>query len=116
MIILSIVIVLLLGVVYYLYFKNNALRNAAREHRSEDNNEDGEEVFYYEEPAYSVLANKQITKKEAVQTINAAIGRNELSNANTSFSKLNKAKPVWWYDILPEKFSEDLNLILRKES
>ena len=35
--------------------------------------------------------------------------------SNTNFSKLNKAKPVWWFDILPEKFLEDLHLILGKE-
>src|SRR5690554_2309296 len=106
MIILSIVIVLLLGVVYYLYFKNNALRNAAREHRSEDNNEDGEEVFYYEEPAYSVLANKQITKKEAVQTINAAIGRNKLSIQIKIFQNSIKQNPFGGLIYFPKSFQK----------
>lgn len=59
--------------------------------------------------------NKITKKKEAIEIVNELLGWDELSNANTNFSKLNKAKPVSWFDILPENFLEDLHLILAKQ-
>ena len=61
------------------------------------------------------LENMKITKKQAIRVVNETLGSDELSNVNTNFSKINKSKPVWWFNIPPLKFSNDLHLILEKK-
>ena len=46
--------------------------------------------------------------------VNAHLGYNELTARNTSFSNVNKGKPVWWLNINPQKFSDELHILLAK--
>ena len=137
-IILSIIIVLLLIVIYYLYVQNLALRNVNQKvvvneideelEKEQAEGIDDEEFGKLEEELVeevtdihslksndSDLENMKITKKQAIWVVNETLGRDELSNVNTNFSKLNKSKPVWWFNIPPLKFSNDLHLILEKK-
>lgn len=109
---LSIIIVILLFVIYCLFFQNRPLSNKPQDCKVEKEEEIDYQSF---ESTYYVIKEKITKKKEAIEIVNKVIGRNELSKENTNFSKLNKAKPVWWFDILPEKFTEDLHLILGKD-
>jgi hypothetical protein len=68
------------------------------------------------ESTYYVIDEKITKKKEAIGIVNKALGKNELLKSNTCFSNLNKAKPIWWFDIPIKKFKEDLHLILAKEN
>lgn len=127
---LIIIIVFLLIVIYYLYIQNVALRNkatqeltvkeAVEELRVEQDLLVGKEINEEKidhkpfESTDSVLENTKVIKKEAINIVNETLGRNELSNANTNFSNLNKAKPVWWFDINQKRFLKDLHLILAK--
>lgn len=51
------------------------------------------------------------TKSNIIEYINKTYGV-DLSNVNTSFSKINKAKKVWWINVPLKKFSEPVNLLL----
>lgn len=97
-------------VIYYLLiqFKGRVIKS------KEDST--GAEDLKSQSIEYASNKKKPTNKNVSIKVINATIGRNELSLANTYFSNINKAKAVWWFDILSEKFSEDLHLILRKES
>ena len=56
-------------------------------------------------------------KQKAIIIINRHLGNDLLDNKNTHFSGINE-KPkieVWWIDIPPEKFKNDLHLILKKK-
>jgi len=110
-VILSIIIVILLIVIYYLYNKN---RTQHDEITVEREIEEDPQIDQSIESTYYVLDDIKVTKKVAIEIVNAATRRTELSKENTNFSKLNKAKPVWWFNIPPIKFSEDLHLILKK--
>jgi len=55
-----------------------------------------------------------ITKSNAITYINKYSEFDYLTSANTSFSNINKAVPIWWFNIAPEKFEEELHLILAK--
>lgn len=37
-----------------------------------------------------------------------------MNNSNTSFSNVNATKSVWWLNIRPEKFTNDLHILLAK--
>ena len=39
-----------------------------------------------------------------------------LNNSNCNFSKINKAVPHWWLNIRPEKFKNDLYLVLKEQA
>ena len=56
-----------------------------------------------------------MTKPEAIQIVNNYIGESLLKNSNTNFSKINDKKDVWWLNIPPERFANDLHLILLNE-
>jgi hypothetical protein len=45
-------------------------------------------------------------------SINQYTENDSLSSNNTSFSNINKAVPIWWFNISPDKFESQLNLIL----
>ena len=118
-IILGIIIIVLLIVLFYLYAQNRALRNAQSKVEGEtglteelgklstggkelaDQLESETTDHQSFESTYYVIKEKITKKKEAIEIINKVLGRNELSNINTNFSKLNKAKPIWWFDIPP---------------
>jgi hypothetical protein len=55
------------------------------------------------------------TKKEIIEYINQNY-KADLNSKNTSYSKVNKSKDVWWFNVSVSKFSEDVNLILNKEN
>ena len=52
-----------------------------------------------------------ITKKESIQILIDEF-RAPLNNRNTSFSNINVSKNVWWINIAPKKFEQDVNIIL----
>lgn len=110
-IILSIIIIFLIVVVYYLYTQNKKLESKAAYEKGVEEEID----FQSFESTYYVVKNKITKKKQAIEIVNAVLKRNELSKANTRFSNLNKAKPIWWFDIPQTKFTEDLHLLLAKE-
>jgi hypothetical protein len=55
------------------------------------------------------------TKKEIIDFINATKD-GCLNNANTSYSKINKSKDVWWFTIPVPKFNASVNLLLPIEN
>ena len=54
------------------------------------------------------------SKKEIIEHINLNY-KGDLSSRNTSYSKINKSKEVWWFNVSVSKFAEDVNLILNSE-
>jgi hypothetical protein len=56
-----------------------------------------------------------LKKSEAIITVNNFLGEKTLNSQNTNFSKVNISKPVWWFNIPPKRFMNDLHLILLKE-
>ena len=55
------------------------------------------------------------TKKEIIDYINATKGA-YLNSSNTSYSKINKSKEVWWFNVRTDKFNSDVHLLLNTES
>lgn len=55
------------------------------------------------------------TKKEIIDYINAT-KRAYLNSSNTSYSKINKSKEVWWFNVRTDKFSSDVHLLLNTEN
>ena len=51
------------------------------------------------------------SKKEIIDYINVTRGA-KLSNANTSYSSINKSRDVWWFNIPTDKFKNDVYLLL----
>lgn len=56
-----------------------------------------------------------MTKKEIIEYINQN-NKAGLSNANTSFSSVNKSKKVWWFNVPTSKFKAQVNLLLKIEN
>ena len=52
-------------------------------------------------------------KAQAIKLLDSQFS---LNNFNCHFSKINKAVPLWWFNIRPEKFKNDLYLILKEET
>lgn len=52
------------------------------------------------------------TKTEIIQYINKTYGV-PLSTTNTSFSKINKAKSVWWTNVPLHKFNDTVHLLFK---
>lgn len=50
-------------------------------------------------------------KKQLIKYINTHFKGN-LNNGNTSYSQINKAKAVWWFNIRVSRFVEDVHLLL----
>jgi hypothetical protein len=57
---------------------------------------------------------KNITKNEAIKAVNNHLQRVALRKDNTHFSSINDAKDVWWINIPPKRFANDLHLLLKK--
>lgn len=51
------------------------------------------------------------TKSQGIAIINERHNAG-LNNANTSYSKINKSKEVWWFNIHVSKFANDVHLLL----
>ena len=51
-------------------------------------------------------------KQEATYSVNQCCGKESLTDSNTSFANENSAKPVWWLNIAPQKFQQELNILL----
>ena len=47
-----------------------------------------------------------------MERVNQSVGYRLLEHTNTRFANINNAKPVWWFDIPPEMFDQDLHLLL----
>ena len=107
----NVIIVILLIVIYYLYNQNKTLQAQNSTQKEIEKEPQIEQSF---ESPYYVLDNIKVTKKGAIEIVNTALGSSKLSKSNTRFSNLNKAKPIWWFDIPPAKFKDDLHLILAK--
>lgn len=50
-------------------------------------------------------------KKQLINYVNTSFNGN-LNNGNTSYSHINKAKAVWWFNICVTRFDEDVHLLL----
>ncbi|WP_147677416.1 hypothetical protein [Algibacter pacificus] len=55
------------------------------------------------------------TKKEIIDYISAT-KRAYLNSSNTSYSKINKSKAVWWFNVGTNKFKDDVHLLLNNET
>lgn len=56
-----------------------------------------------------------MNKSTAIRIVNKHVGEGLLNNFNTHFSNINKsAKKVWWFNIPPQKFENDLHILLAK--
>jgi hypothetical protein len=55
------------------------------------------------------------SKKAAMDIVNNHIGYDALSKLNTNYATLNLELSRWWFDIPPEKFRNELHLILAQE-
>ena len=53
-------------------------------------------------------------KKELITYINQSY-KGGLSSRNTSYSKINKSKDVWWFNLPVTKFTDDVHLLLKIE-
>ena len=54
-------------------------------------------------------------KLEAIRMVNGHLRGRVLNHGNTSFSNVNTAKSVWWLNIPPKKFINDLHILLAKK-
>ena len=57
-----------------------------------------------------------MNKVSAIERVNSALGHALLNRGNTTFSNVNRAKPVWWFNIDPYKFKNDLHLLCVKNT
>lgn len=55
------------------------------------------------------------TKKELIDYINTNAG-GYLNSLNTSYSKINKSKEVWWFNVSVSKFNNEVNLLLNNNN
>ncbi|REE78833.1 hypothetical protein BX611_2968 [Lutibacter oceani] len=53
-------------------------------------------------------------KKELIDYINKNY-QASLDSRNTSFSKINSSKDVWWYNVPVSKFTDDVHLLLNTQ-
>ncbi|WP_163518251.1 hypothetical protein [Gelidibacter japonicus] len=51
------------------------------------------------------------TKSQGIAIINERFNAG-LNNSNTSYSKINKSKEVWWFNVHVSKFVNDVHLLL----
>ena len=54
-------------------------------------------------------------KQSAIAMVNGLLGNKLLNGRNTNFANINASKGVWWLNIPPRRFKEDLHLLLAKE-
>ena len=50
-------------------------------------------------------------KNQAIEQVNSELGYALLNRRNTHFSNVNAAKSVWWFNVAPRKFENDLHLL-----
>lgn len=55
-----------------------------------------------------------MTKKELIDHINGEFN-SALTTSNTSYSKINVSKEVWWFNVPTHKFDGNVNLLLKTE-
>ncbi len=55
-----------------------------------------------------------MTKSELIEIVNNHLGGLSLNRSNTHIAKIIDAKNVWWLNIPPERFINDLHLLLKK--
>ena len=57
-----------------------------------------------------------MNKSDAMQMVNEHIGGRALKGSNTSFSNINARHPVWWLNINPQRFKNELHILLAKKA
>ena len=55
-----------------------------------------------------------MNKSTAMRIVNEHIGGRALNHSNTSFSNINTHHPVWWLNIRPHRFKNELHILLAK--
>jgi uncharacterized protein (DUF433 family) len=56
-----------------------------------------------------------MNKQSAMEMVNDHLGYRLLNQRNTSLANVNASKAVWWLNINPDRFGNDLHLLLVKE-
>ena len=56
-----------------------------------------------------------MNKQSAMEMVNDHLEYRLLNQGNTSFANVNASKAVWWLNIIPDRFGNDLHLLLVKE-
>ncbi len=59
---------------------------------------------------------KSMDKNSAMLRVNSEQGHRLLDRSNTCFANVNATKPVWWFNIDPCKFQNDLHLLCAKNT
>ena len=57
-----------------------------------------------------------MNKQTAIKIVNDHLGYRLLHGQNTNFANVNASKPVWWLNIPPLRFNDELHLLLAKEN
>ena len=115
-----IIIIILISIIIYLLFERKKVdvsKSVNTQPSDEECIDDTEFEFIDELESihqFDKINYKSITKNLAISIINQYSNSDYLTTSNTSFSNINKAVPLWWFNIAPEKFEQDLNLILAK--
>ncbi len=63
-----------------------------------------------------VSREKSVHKGSAMARVNSEHGHELLNHRNTCYSNVNAAKPVWWFNIDPRKFQNDLHLLCARNT
>lgn len=53
-------------------------------------------------------------KADAMRMVNDHIGGRVLEHSNTSFANINARSPVWWFTFSPQRFRNELHILLAK--
>ncbi len=64
--------------------------------------------------SFHLTAYANMTKQKAIEIVNNHLQEQSLNEENTNISKINDTRDVWWFTIPPERFSNDLHLLLKK--
>lgn len=54
---------------------------------------------------------ERMNKRTAIRLVNSYLKQDALDKSNTHFSNVNSAKEVWWFNIPPKKFEQELHLL-----
>jgi hypothetical protein len=55
-----------------------------------------------------------MTKQKAIEIVNKHLQEQSLNEEYTNISQINHTRDIWWFTIPPERFSNDLHLLLKK--
>ena len=66
---------------------------------------------HYKLTATKVATLDHINKNMAIKLVNSHLQHDVLDDTNTHFSRINSRKDVWWFNIHPKKFEQELHLL-----